>query len=609
MKRKSLQVLSLAMAATMAFGIVAVPAFAEDDTDANVATEVSTDGEGGFSSGFSDGMPPGGSSAEDIVWSSTAELNGNATIDNATFSSSVADENALLVAGDVDVTLTNITVSKSGDSSGGDDCNFYGINSGIMVKDGANVSIANAAISTDATGANGVFSYGGNGGQNGAAGDGTTVTISDSTIRTSGDNAGGIMTTGGGITYANDLDIITEGRSSAAIRTDRGGGEVYVDGGSYLTNGSGSPAIYSTATIEVQNATLESTDSEGVVIEGKNSVSLVDCELIADNESLNGNSKTHKAIMIYQSMSGDAESGTSAFVMVNGSLTNKVGDIFFVTDTACTIDLTNVSITNEDTDSEFLRIEGNSVGWGTTGANGGDVALTASNQTIEGNITVDSISSLVYVLKDNSSYSGAIFSDASEDVSEIGTVDVTIEEGSTWTLTGDSYVSTLDNQGTIVTGDYTLYVNGVAYSQATVEEETTATGSETSTTVGEDKTEVENTSGTETASDAGTTTETASVKTTKAVIKKLISRSSGKLSITLTRKNTKVSIDGYIIKYKKAGASKWTTVKVSASGKTTKTISNLISGKTYKVKVRTYKTVNGTTYKSAWTNIKTVKVK
>ena len=95
------------------------------------------------------------------------------------------------------------------------------------------------------------------------------------------------MTTGGGTMNAANLDIHTTGNSSAAIRSDRGGGTVNVDGGTYVTDGKGSPVIYSTADITVSNATLESTTSEGVVVEGKNSVTLNNVSLTADNNAHN----------------------------------------------------------------------------------------------------------------------------------------------------------------------------------------------------------------------------------------------------------------------------------------------------------------------------------
>ena len=237
----------------------------------------------------------------------------------------------MLISTSDEVTITNPTLTKTGDSDGGDNCNFYGLNAGLLVKGGSTTTIKGGTITTDADGANGVFSYGGNGGQNGATGDGTTVKISDTKIVTTGDGSGGIMTTGGGTTYAYDLDVTTSGRSSAAIRTDRGGGTVVVDGGTYTSNGLGSPAIYSTADISVANATLLSNLSEGVCIEGLNSITLENCDLTANNTQRNGNATFLDTIMIYQSMSGDAETGTANFSMTGGELTSSNGDQFYVT--------------------------------------------------------------------------------------------------------------------------------------------------------------------------------------------------------------------------------------------------------------------------------------
>lgn len=237
------------------------------------------------------GSPPdggGSSSSSDLTWSGATEISDAGTYADGTYSSTTDAECALLVTASGNVTITNPTVTKSGGpTNAGDNYNFYGINSGIMAKDGGTTSIVGGNITTTGVGANAVFSYGGNGGQNGAAGDGTTVYIEDATIKTSQSGSGGIMTTGGGTTVAKNLTIETDGQSSAPIRTDRGGGNVTVDGGSYTSNGLGSPAIYSTAAIEVNSATLTSNLSEGVCIEGKNSVALTDCTLTANNTQTN----------------------------------------------------------------------------------------------------------------------------------------------------------------------------------------------------------------------------------------------------------------------------------------------------------------------------------
>ena len=230
-------------------------------------------GPGGFGGGFGGGGP-GGHASADIDYSGAVEITSKKSEKNVTYSTSTVDQSALLISTSDKVEIVNPTVSKTGDSNGGDSCNFYGLNAAVLVKDGSTTTITGGTISSSANGANGVFSYGGNGGKNGATGDGTTVIISDTKITTTGDGAGGIMTAGGGITKASNLDITTSGRSSAAIRTDRGGGIVTVDGGTYITNGLGSPAIYSTADITVSNATLTSNLSEGVCIEGKNSITL-----------------------------------------------------------------------------------------------------------------------------------------------------------------------------------------------------------------------------------------------------------------------------------------------------------------------------------------------
>ncbi|MCR4847086.1 MAG: hypothetical protein K5865_10135 [Eubacterium sp.] len=337
-------------------------------------------------------------------------------------------------------------VVKTGDSSG-DESDFYGKNSAIYAKNGANLTLKNITVSTNGTHANGVFSYG----------SGTTVNISDSTITTNGNCSGGLMTTGGGTMIANNLTIHTTGNSSAAIRSDRGGGTVTVTKGTYTTDGTGSPVIYSTADITVNDATLTSTASQGVVVEGQNSVTLKNVDLTADNNTKNSDkSDYYQAVMIYQSMSGDADEGTASFTMEGGSLTNKNGDVFFVNNTEATINLTDVEITNEDKDGVFLRAE--AAGWGTEGENGGNVTLNASDQTIDGDIVVDEVSSLDMNLSDGSTFNGSINPDGEE-----GEVNVTISSDSTWNLTDTSYIDSLSGDGTINLNGYELYINGVSY--------------------------------------------------------------------------------------------------------------------------------------------------
>ncbi|MBR0507050.1 MAG: hypothetical protein IJJ86_00415 [Clostridia bacterium] len=403
---------------------------------------------------------PGGS-AESVSYTAATEITAADTRDGETYESTAADENALLIATNEAVEIRSATVKKTGDSNGGDACNFYGLNAAVLAKDGASVSIVGGTIETSADGANGVFCYGGNGGRNGAEGDGTTVTLSGVTITTTGNGSGGIMTTGGGTTYASDLSVTTSGRSSAPIRTDRGGGTVVVNGGTFTSNGLGSPAIYSTADITAKDAVLVSNLSEGVVIEGKNAVRLENCTLTANNTQRNSNASFLDTIMLYQSMSGDADTGTAQFAMTGGSLVSKSGHVFHVTNTNAVIELASVSITNEDPANVLLSVCAD--GW--SGAKN-VAALQAKNQVLAGTILVGSDSELTLTLSEGSSFTGAISGEIvnakGETVSsEVGTVHVAIDGTSTWTLTADTYLTSFTGDvSSVVTGGFALYVNG-----------------------------------------------------------------------------------------------------------------------------------------------------
>ena len=386
---------------------------------------------------------PGESSSSNVSHAGSTEISSDTTTNGENYSSTTGSQNALLVTGGTS-TLTNPTITKTGDSDG-DDSDFYGTNAGVLVKEGT-LNINGGNITTQGSHANAVFAY-----SNG------TINISDTNIKTTSNNSGAIMVTGGGTLTANNVTAETEGNSSAPIRSDRGGGTLTVNGGAYTSHGTGSPVIYSTADITVNNSNLTSTASEGVVVEGKNSVTLNNTSLEATNTKLNGNSETYKAIFIYQSMSGDADVGTSSFTANNSKIINNKGDIIFVTNTNTIIELENNEIINNDEAGAFLRVA--AAKWGKSGSNGGTVTLNAKNQKIEGDIIVDSISTLELSLKEGSEYIGKINNDNSAK-----SIKLTIDNSSKITLTGDTYVTSLEDEDTsysnINFNGYKLYVNG-----------------------------------------------------------------------------------------------------------------------------------------------------
>lgn len=363
-----------------------------------------------------------------------------------TYNSTNADENALRIEGGGNATIEDATITKTGDSSSSEDSDFYGLNAAVLAYDGSTLTMKGGTVTSDSSGSNGIFAYG----------EGTEVTVSDATIRTSKGNSGGIEVAGGATITASNLDVDTQGESSAAIRSDRGGGTETVTGGTYTTHGKHSPAVYSTADVTVNGATLTAENCEAVVIEGKNSVALNDCEVKGNVNGVATRTDVVNNVMIYQSMSGDASEGTGNFSMSGGTFTAKNGTLFYVTNTDAVIELEAVDIDHPS--NELLVVAGNDGQWGKEGSNGGTVKFTATEQKLDGSITVDEISSLDLTLVE-SVFTGSINAEKAA-----GTVNVTLEEGATWTLDGDSYITSLagDTSGIDLNG-HTLYVNGEAW--------------------------------------------------------------------------------------------------------------------------------------------------
>ena len=406
------------------------------------------------------GGPDGQSQGVDS-YTAANEYTEDTTVSNETIESTGTDENAALISSGASVTLDNDTITRtSEDSKGGDNSSFYGVGAAVLATDGT-AYVKDGSVTTDAAGGAGLFAY-----------DDGTVYASGTTVKTTQDTSGGVHVAGGGTLYGWDLDVETNGESSAAIRSDRGGGTMVIDGGNYVSNGVGSPAIYSTADIAVSNATLTANGSEAVCIEGLNSIHLYDCDLTGNMSDLDQNDNTW-TVILYQSMSGDSEVGNSTFQMDGGSLTSENGGVFYTTNTESTITLNNVDINYNDDNEFFLQCTGNTNqrGWGQSGVNGADCHFTGISQDMQGDVIWDSISDLDFYLTEGSSLTGAVVDDESyAGEGGEGYCNVYVSADSTWTVTGDSTVSSLENEGTIVDSngktvtiqgtDGTVYVQG-----------------------------------------------------------------------------------------------------------------------------------------------------
>ena len=335
------------------------------------------------------------------------------------FESNSEDENAVLVTGKGTLTMTGATLSKTGDTSSADESNFYAVNAIFAVADHSTATLGDATLESEADGSNAVF----------ATGEASKITADNLTIQTKGDSSRGLDATYGGTIEATNVDITTEGAHCAPIATDRGEGTIVVEGGTLSAAGEGSPCIYSTGDITAKTVTGTAMGSQAAVVEGKNSITLRDCDLTGAGEN---------GVMLYQSTSGDAAEGTARFSAADSRIaTTSDGPMFYITNTDAEAVLENTTL--EYGSGILVKASGNNTNhWGEEGANGGNFTLNATKQELEGDITCDEISTVALSLADGSSYKGTI--DGSHTGKEVS---ILLDEDSVWEVTGDSYVAAI----------------------------------------------------------------------------------------------------------------------------------------------------------------------
>ena len=351
------------------------------------------------------------------------------------------------------VTKSNITfkdpnlIKVSGESSNIENSEFYGVNAAVLVQ-GGEATITGGTITTKAKGGNALCVT--NKGK---------VKISGTKLVSTAESSGrGLHATYGGQIEATNVDISSIGVSCANLATDRGEGVVTCTGCQLSTAGAGSPLIYSTGQITVNNTKGTATGAQTVVVEGKNTASVYDKSELYCYGKGNRDDIDHCGVMIYQSMSGDAEDGTGVFNCEDSSLEilkdsslYTTAPMFFITNTKAVINLKDCRIKYGS--NIFLDIKGTTA-WGNEGSNGGEVTLNLDNQEIEGDIKLDGISSLSIVMK-NSKITGTI-----NGSKKATSLKISLDSTSKITLTGNSYYTSLTNEvasgENIVKGDYTF---------------------------------------------------------------------------------------------------------------------------------------------------------
>lgn len=325
----------------------------------------------------------------------------NATVTGGTYESTATDQNVFLVINGGSLTLTNAKINKTGDAGANDstrtsdvsdDYNFYGMNSVILVVgEGSSATVKDCEITSDSSGANALFSTAG-----------ANVNVDNVSVSTTGNSARGVYATYEGTITAQNISIKTTGAHCAPIATDRGGGYVTVKDSKVESSGDGSPSIYSTGNITVENIIGISTGAQAAVIEGKNSITMTACTF----EVSGGNN----GVMLYQSMSGDAAdsdatSDCSTLTMTDTTINNNTdGAMFYITNTNSVVNI-NGANTLKSANGELVSAATGR--WGNDGSNGGTLTLNIRKMTVADKISADDISTVTVNLSDSAAFTGS----------------------------------------------------------------------------------------------------------------------------------------------------------------------------------------------------------
>ena len=372
------------------------------------------------------------------TFTGTSIITENKSIAHELIANTTSDQNAFIGKNKAVVNIENSVFDKTGNTTSDDNSNFRGQNAVILSIDGSQINIKGSNITSNANGSNAVF----------ATGEGSVINVENTNIHTKSDSSRGLDATYKGTVNGKNLTITTEGAHSATLATDRGEGTITTEAAKLTTSGAGSPVIYSTGNITANNVNGVANNSEIGVVEGKNSITLTNSNVTGYKDN---------GFMLYQSFSGDAESGIARLKAENNTLTtHSTGALIYVNNTMAEVDLSNNAISMPNT-TTLVKAAADSR-WGNTGENGGHLTLRASNQALNGNILADAISTVVLDMTNGSSLVGAINTD-----NTAKEITLKLSKDSSWTLTGDSYVKTLTNEDTkgenIHLNGYKLVVN------------------------------------------------------------------------------------------------------------------------------------------------------
>lgn len=289
------------------------------------------------------------------------------------------------------------------------------------------------------------------------AGSSALLAVNAGTLYANNASATSVSRASSGITAASDsvvvgngLSVETTGSESPAVEAVDEGSFISLASSTLSTAGKDAPAVSCAGTVELDNVTATAAQSNLISIEGPNKVLVSNSKLISNASKAQAAIPIPCGIALYQTGSNaDAKPDKTALFQVTGSALSsdiESGALFYLTNVPANIVLSDTKLDFDSDKAKLVIAAGNDSGdLGQAGSNGATATLSGIDQTFEGDIEVDTISTLDFYLLTGSSWTGsADIVDNGSSSSNADHLDVSIDATSEWIVTEDSTVSNLN---------------------------------------------------------------------------------------------------------------------------------------------------------------------
>ena len=313
----------------------------------------------------------------------------------------------------VDLILTELRINKTSGGIVDSDRRKTGVNSALLADAGSRVRVERCDVTSHAPQADGIT----------ASGEGTRITITQGTVSTNRLASVGISSIHGAEIVVDETHVNTFDHQSPSFYT-LDGGKLDVTAAMGENGGQGSPLFFSSGLMTAVKCRMSSAKwTVGSVEDGM--LDLTKNQLKAGGVA---------GFLLYSTT--DNSDVHSVLNLTKNSISVGEGPIFMVTnnnDANITVQGNSFSCKSSD------LIQVKSEEWGVKGSNGGHATLTVNKQSLSGDVFVDSISSLNIVLNKGAKLNSKV----NKVENRCAKVHVQVNAGSTWTVRGESHITSI----------------------------------------------------------------------------------------------------------------------------------------------------------------------